>query len=525
MITNGSGTTPNGGNPRRAGRTALRRAAIAATACLACALLAGVASGAASDAAAQRAAAASSQLPAQITFGSSSRRIPTSFFGLSMEYKELHTYLNSGVLFRRMLSIVRPRDGSSMLLRIGGKSADHVWWDTDDRPPQWVTTIDQQWLTRLSGLVRRADLKVMLDLNLAVHSPTMAARFAKAAVQTLPRSSVVGFEVGNEPDLYWRQPWLEKQRIATTSPDVPQHWAGNYSPIDYQRDYEAYARALMAAAPGIPLGGPEIISSKADWLTVLSGLGRLTPGFLTIHRYASSTCLPPGNPHYPTIPLMLSDGSSAGVARTTLGAVEFAHAIHSQLRLTEVNSISCGGNKGVANSFATALWTPDVLFELLNSGVDGVNWHIRPSILNAPFNLDDGKLVPLPELYGLAVFAQMTHGPARLISTTVSASAGLVLKAWTVRRGGTSNVLLINKGGRDARVSVPAPAGVRGAAIIRRLQAPRVGSTTGVRFAGRRIGEDGLWHGQENDEPVSARGGSYAVTVPAYSAAMVTLGS
>ena len=200
---------------------------------------------------------------------------------------------------------------------------------------------------------------------------------------------------------------------------------------------------------------------------------------------------------------MLSDASSSGVARTTLGAVEFAHAIHTQLRLTEVNSISCGGNRGVANSFATALWTPDVLFELLNAGVDGVNWHIRPSILNAPFNLDDGKLVPLPELYGLAVFAQMTHGPARLVDTTVSASAGLDLKAWTVRRGGTSNVLLINKARRDAQVSVPAPSGVRGAAIIRRLQAPTIGSATGVRFAGRRIGSDGLWHGQENDERVA----------------------
>ena len=222
---------------------------------------------------------------------------------------------------------------------------------------------------------------------------------------------------------------------------------------------------------------------------------------------------------------MLSDASSSGVARTTLGAVEFAHAIHTQLRLTEVNSISCGGNRGVANSFATALWTPDVLFELLNAGVDGVNWHIRPSILNAPFNLDDGKLVPLPELYGLAVFAQMTHGPARLVDTTVSASAGLDLKAWTVRRGGTSNVLLINKARRDAQVTVPAPSGDHGAAIIRRLQAPTIGSATGVRFAGRRIGSDGLWHGQENDERVAARGGSYSVTVPAYSAAMVTLGS
>jgi hypothetical protein len=505
----------------------VRRAAIAAAVCLACALLAGVGSGAASGAASPRSpqAAASSALPAQIGFGGGSRRIPSSFFGLSLEYKELRTYLKSGVLFRRMLSIVRPRDGSPMLVRIGGKSADHVWWDTKDRPPQWVTTLGQRWLSRLSGLVTQADLKVMLDLNLAVHSPTMAARFAKAAVQALPRSSITGFEVGNEPDLYWRQPWLEKQRIATTSRDVPQRWAGNYSPLDYQRDYRSYARAVMRAAPGIPLGGPEIVSFKADWLTVLSGLGRLAPGFLSIHRYASSTCLPPSSPHYPTLPLMLSERSSAGLARTTESAVQFAHAIHAQLRLTEVNSISCGGNRGVANSFATALWAPDVLFELLNAGVDGVNWHIRPSILNAPFDLDNGKLVPLPELYGLAVFAQMTHGPARLVDTSVSAPSGLDLKAWTVRRGGTSNVLLINKGRRDAQVIVPILPGVRGPAIIRRLRAPRIGSITGVQLAGRRIGSDGLWHGDEKDQRVAPHGGSYSITVPAYSAAMVALTS
>jgi hypothetical protein len=501
--------------------------AIAAAVCLACGLLAAAASGAPSGAPparAPRTATTASTLPAQIAFGSGSRRIPTSFFGLSLEYKELRTYVKSGALFRRMLSIVRPRDGGPMLLRIGGKSADHVWWGTTEKPPQWVTTIGEQWLSRLSGLVSRADLKVVLDLNLAVHSPTMAARFAKAAVQALPRSSVAGFEVGNEPDLYWRQPWLEKQRIASTSSDVPRRWTGNYSPIDYARDYEAYARAVMTAAPGIPLGGPEIISSKADWLTVLAGLGRLEPGFLSIHRYASSTCLPPSSSHYPTIPLMLANASSAGVASSTEGAVQFAHANHTQLRLTEINSISCGGNSGVANSFATALWAPDVLFELLNAGVDGVNWHIRPSTLNAPFNLDQGKLVPLPELYGLAMFAQMTRGPARLLDTTVSASAGLDLKAWTVRRGATTSVLLINKGRRDAHVTVPATGGGHGAAIVRRLQAPRIGSTTGLRFAGRRIGTDGLWHGQEKDEPVTARGGSYPVTVPAYSAAMVTLG-
>ena len=404
----------------------MRRAsiAIATAACLACGLFAAAASDAASaapTARASRAAAVASALPAQIAVGGGSRRIPTSFFGLSLEYKELHTYVKSGALFRRMLSIVRPRDGSPMVLRIGGKSADHVWWGTTEKPPQWVTTLGEQWLSRLSGLVSRADLKVMLDLNLAVHSPTMAARFAKAAVQALPSSSVAGFEVENEPDLYWRQPWLEKQRIATTSerrtPALDRQLLADRL---CQRDYEAYARAVMTAAPGIPLGGPEIISSKADWLTAPDRPGPagarvpVDPPLCVVHLPAAELSALSDDPVDALRRLVVR------VARTTQGAVEFAHANHTQLRLTEINSISCGGKSGSANSFATALWAPDVLFELVNAGVDGINWHIRPSTLNAPFNLDQGKLVPLPELYGLAVFAQMTHGPARLVDTTVS---------------------------------------------------------------------------------------------------------
>src|SRR5205814_540390 len=106
-----------------------------------------------------------------------------------------------GPLFDRVISLVRPRDGGPMLMRIGGKSADHVWWDsTTERPPMWVSRIGETWLERLSGLVRREDLRVVLDLNLAVHSPRLSATFAQAAVQALPRGAVAGLEVGNEPD-------------------------------------------------------------------------------------------------------------------------------------------------------------------------------------------------------------------------------------------------------------------------------------------------------------------------------------
>jgi hypothetical protein len=104
-----------------------------------------------------------------------------------------------------------------------------------------------------------------------------------------------------------------------------------------------------------------------------------------------------------------------------------------------MNSVSCGGNEGVADSFATALWAPDALFELMRAGVDGVNWHIRAELVNAPFMLLPGAIEPLPELYGLALFLQMLGPEARRTGASVSASAGLHVKVWAVTsRNGTS---------------------------------------------------------------------------------------
>jgi len=467
----------------------------------------------------------SPSLPAYLTLTGAGRSIPPSFLGLSIEYKELRTYIRSGAAFDRAISLIGPHH-APMLLRIGGKSADHVWWESATQtPPQWVTTIRESWLDDLAGLVARDKLRVILDLNLAVHSPRLAATFAAAGVHALPRSSVAALEVGNEPDLYWRQPWLEKQRIRTTSANVPLDWSRDYSALDYRRDYVDYARALAARVPGIPIGAPETISSSLSWLRATTGLGALNPRFLAVHRYASSTCFPPRSPHYPTIPMLLGNAATAGLAGTVEPAVAFAHSEHMELRLTEVNSISCGGNAGIADSFATALWAPDALFEMLRAGIDGVNWHIRPQTVNSPFHLMTAGIVPLPELYGLALFAQMIQGRSRLLDSTLTSSAALNLKAWAVRSSAATTVLLINKGAREADVRLPAVVPRPAIATVSRLEAPSIGSTTGVRFAGRWIGTDARWHGRQSATAVSETGGFYYVVVPGYSAAEVSLGS
>jgi hypothetical protein len=45
---------------------------------------------------------------------------------------------------------------------------------------------------------------VILDLNLVTSTPRLAGAWAKEAEAVMPRGSIVGFEIGNEPDLYTR---------------------------------------------------------------------------------------------------------------------------------------------------------------------------------------------------------------------------------------------------------------------------------------------------------------------------------
>jgi hypothetical protein len=466
------------------------------------------------------AAAGPSAVVVGVHLTGASRPVPRSFLGLSMEYSGVPAYSKEGVFFDRVVALLRAQDGSPMILRIGGKSADHFYWEVSTKgAPPGVTELGQPWMNALASLVQRDHMRVMLDLNLAVHSPAMAVSFAKAAHKALPRRSLMGLEVGNEPDLYKLQKRLQVQRIPSTIKSTPITWQQNYSPSDYRRDWISYARALKAALPNVPLGGPETISDKPQWLSAIEGLGPLDPGFLTIHRYASSNCWPTTSPWYPTIPLILGQSSTSGLATTVQQGVQYAHPLHESLRLTEVNSISCGGNHGVADSFATALWAPDALFGMVSEGVDGVSWHIRTTSVNAPFHPVAGGIQAMPELYGLAVFAQMIGRGARLQGTSVSGLRGINMSAWAVRSQRQLKVLLINKGPRAASAQLHLG---WGQATVRYLRAPSISSDAGVTFGGQAIGLDALWHGRVAAPQVRGHSGTFGVALPGYSAAVVS---
>jgi hypothetical protein len=457
-----------------------------------------------------------------VSLSGRSRAIPRLFFGLSVEYSELAQYENAGPLFDRMIRLLRSQNGAPLLLRLGGRSADQSYWDATPPPSErWLSEIQPSWLEQLASLVARDDLRAELTVNLAVHSPAMAVAFARAARRALPRGSLFGLAIGNEPDLYKLQPRLELERIASTLRSTPRHWTFHYSPSRYRGDYQSYAGPLLKAIPGIHLTAPDITFPSTDWPNELVSLGKLAPKAISFHRYGAAYCKRIHFKNAPTIASFLSNKLTNGLARSLGNDVALANADHIDVRVTEMNSVTCGGKPGIANSFATALWAPDALFEMMREGVNGINWHIRPDLPNSPFQLSHGTLMAMPEAYGLALFARMIGPNARLESVHVVSDANV--KVWAVRSGLGLRVLLINKGPQDEAFHLDV-AGASSSASVTRLLAAAPAALDGVTLAGQSIGTDVRWHGQRVLASVSPQGGVYRVRVPRYSAALVDLG-
>lgn len=451
------------------------------------------------------------------------RPIPASFLGLSTEAWEIPHYARYDATLSRVIGLVRTGAERTFLLRIGGDSADLSRWVGDGEPvPPWAYPLTRAWLAEARRLVSRTGARVILDLNVADRAPAIEARWAKRFVAAMPAGSVAALEVGNEPDLFTRD--SHHARLATAPAAAVHRYfqpVKGYSSSDYAAAFAHYARAIHRLLPGMPLQGPSLGAPNVSWVTPLLAHDRAQLSAVTVHRYPLNACVTdPSSPLFPTIRRLLSPSSSRGLAASVRPALAAAHRDGVPLQVNELNDVTCGGRRGVSGTFADALWTPDVLFELLQAGVDGVNLHMRATPLNTPFRLTARGLLARPELYGLALFKRTVGPGAQLEHADVSAPAGADLTAWPVRVSGARlHVLLLNKGAHAERVTLHAAG--RGPASLQRLRAPSPSATSHITLADRHIGADARWHGRRSTSRIAAAHGSYRMTVPAYSAALL----
>jgi hypothetical protein len=439
--------------------------------------------------------------------------VPSSFLGLSTEYWTVPVWSKHLVWFGRVLSQITP-DGP-MVLRIGGDSAARSLWAPTKELPEWVFEVRPAWLSDVSRIVSAFGVRIILDLNLVTATPVSAAKWAQTAETHLPRGSVIGFEIGNEPDIYSPAAFKRKTSAHKIEPKMTAR--------TYAVEYAQYDQALDRGVPRIPLMGPALASPKKHF----SFISRLLAGphhgltAITVHRYPLSACAAKGTSAYPTIARVLGEYATAGMANTIKPAVRVARQVHLPVRLTEINSVTCGGTRGVSNTFATALWVPDALFEFMRAGARSVAIHVRADAINMAFSLTPRRVFAYPMFYGMVAFARTLGAHPELLHAGLNSSPGFHLKAWAVRDGRALRVMLINKG-RSGFVTLRLPTG--GALTVQRLLAPSAAATTGVTLAGQHLGRQGLWIGRRVIQRVVAVQHSYRIWLPGMSAAIATQG-
>ena len=448
--------------------------------------------------------------------------IPRSFFGLSTEYWTLPVDERHPAEYRRILAMLHVPGDGRFVLRIGGNSSDHAMWNPAQRTmAPWAFGVDAQWIARAAAVVRADHLRVILDLNVVTATPIQAAGWALEAELGFPRGSIAGLEIGNEPDLYRARGWTDRlkgtgYRLGT----LPTAMTAS----SYSASYQAYAQALTLAAPGVPLLGPALADPRRDHGWVATLLGQPHPGLsaVTLHEYPYNACTAHGRPGYPSVAKLLSPAATHDMATAIVHDVRVAHAHGLPARITEFNSVTCGGVRGVSDTFATALWAPNALFTMARAGVASADLHARVFSVNAPFRFTPHGISARPLLYGLALFTRMLGPHSRLVSLRVHTTAGHRLTAWAVAQGAhTLHVLLTNPGARSVTTDLRLPGG--GNATVQRLLAPSAWSPGQVTLAGQHLDASARWVGRRSLQTIRPRAGRYTLTVRGQSAAMVTV--
>jgi len=466
------------------------------------------------------------QVSATVGSQPSGPKLPAGFTGVSLEYSALHLYTGrdpravNPVLLALLRNLVG--SGQSPVIRIGGNSADHTWWPMRGViPPGGVGyRLTEGWIRTTRALADALGAKLVMDLNLAGGRPALAAAEARALLAGLGTRDIQAFEIGNEPDVYSLFPWYRDRRGRVFFARGAS-WGLNQFIAQFSR--------WRAALPAYPVAGPAF--AELTWLTGLNQFLSAEPGLkmLTLHRYPLRACLTdPTAPGYPTIPALLSDSSSSGVADQIAPYVASAHQKGVLFRLDELNSASCSGKRGVSDTFAAALWVLDTLFNLAQTGVDGVNIHSLPGAAYELFTFSHTatgwQAFVHPEYYGLLMFNQAFPAGAQLLPTSVNPTGPV--KVWATRgEDFKTRVVVINKDPSTSYQVQLQVGGITGPANLTWLQAPTVSATDGVTLGGQSFGDEtstGQLSGVEQTQQVSPTLGTYTISVPPGSAVLLS---
>lgn len=441
--------------------------------------------------------------------------IPSAFAGLSYEKSELYAnpYLFTGsnsnliAMFKRL--------GPS-ILRIGGNSVDRCAWNASGAG-KTAGQIAPADVDALAAFVKAAGWQCLYGVNLggagpnpytnASTTPALAAAEIAYAYAQLG-SSLYGFEIGNECDLYGSS-----------------YFSGaTWNLSTYESLWNQFRAAIVAQTPAVAslCTGPADAGSASSW-TVPFGQSATKNNIrlLTQHYYRANGA----NPSSTAAFLITADPTLVSELATLQAG---AQAIGTPFRISECNSFYNGGASGVSNSYASSLWVIDYLFDCALGGASGANFHGGGNGTGYTPIADSGGAVVAarPEFYGILLFT--LAGTGTLYTTTLSAG-GLNATAYAVKTATGLNLVVVNKDStQNLQLTARLPENATLATLIEMTQlssgasGPDLTATSGVTIQGASVNADGSFS-PGAAYALSPNGMSLTCYVPALSAVLVQI--
>jgi hypothetical protein len=361
------------------------------------------------------------------------------------------------------------------LIRIGGNISDHTRYVPDGisavHTEREVTIINRTNLADLGGFARATGWRVMWGLNLGTGSQAAAVQEATAIAAALG-DHLQSFQIGNEVDLLRRF-----------------HFQNGGGFALYYSNYLDYKAAIQSALPGANFSGPDV-AGNLDWLKAFAQAEGTKVKLLTHHYYRTGARTPGA-----TIENLLKPDDGWQKKLQQLQAISRDSGV--PFRINEVNSFYGGGKAGVSDTFASALWCLDYMFELAACGCNGVNletdinqlgWisHYSPIVHDAT-----GQCRVRPEYYGMLAFA--LAGKGDLLKLKLN-KGEINLSAYATKdEHGAIWITVVNKDiSQAADLEIVLPAGQADVSAFW-LKAPTVESQGQVTLAGTEVSADGKW--------------------------------
>jgi hypothetical protein len=329
--------------------------------------------------------------------------VPLDFTGLSYESAQLANPKFFAAGNRELIALFRQlgRDG---VLRLGGGTSEFTAFTTEEpsgpAPLETVgpdtsknvkseTPITPGSLHNLREFLDAAGWRCLYGLNLGRGTTAHAAEEAYYAHDILgPR--LIAFQLGNEPDA-----WRNRYRPAT------------WTYADYWKEWIVAHDAVTARVPGAKFAGPDV-SNKMAYVTGFAGdVKKNAPDVvvLTSHYYAMG----PAGAKDITMDKLLSPDPK--LDRDLQIAMQAAQGAGLPYRMSEGNSCWNGGQEGVSDTLASALWVAGMMMDFASGGCAGVNLHGGGNGFYTPIagNLGTG-FTRRPEFFGMEMVKEFVGG-------------------------------------------------------------------------------------------------------------------